>query len=60
MKLKLLDYFEFFNIAEMDSTFYDKFYSNMTTETFIGMVGATLQKFQFSIKIPETITDIRN
>ena len=40
----------------MDSTFYEKFYTNMTKGTFIGMVKATPEKFQFSIKVPETIT----
>ena len=34
--------------AEMDSTFYEKFYNNMTKGTFIGMAKATPEKFQFS------------
>ena len=40
----------------MDSTFYEKFYSQMTKGTFYGMVKATPEKFQFSIKVPETVT----
>ena len=40
----------------MDSIFYEKFYSKMTKGTFIGMVRATPEKFQFSVKVPETIT----
>jgi uncharacterized protein YecE (DUF72 family) len=40
----------------MDSIFYEKFYSKMTKGTFIGMVKATPENFQFSVKVPETIT----
>jgi uncharacterized protein YecE (DUF72 family) len=48
----------------MDSTFYEKFYKGMTKYTFIGMDKATQQKnnnknFEFSIKVPETITHIK-
>jgi uncharacterized protein YecE (DUF72 family) len=43
-------------VQEMDSTFYNRFYSKMTKGTFVGMVKATPEKFQFSIKVPETIT----
>jgi uncharacterized protein YecE (DUF72 family) len=43
----------------MDSTFYDRFYSQMTKGTFIGMSRATPEKFQFSIKVPETITHVK-
>jgi uncharacterized protein YecE (DUF72 family) len=43
----------------MDSTFYDRFYSQMTKGTFIGMSRATPEKFQFSIKVPETITYVK-
>jgi mannose-6-phosphate isomerase-like protein (cupin superfamily) len=32
---------QFFNTAEMDSSFYEKFYSQMTKGTFIGMSRAT-------------------
>jgi uncharacterized protein YecE (DUF72 family) len=53
---RLRYYSQFFNTAEMDSTFYEKFYTNMTKGTFIGMAKATPAKFQFSIKVPEIIT----
>jgi uncharacterized protein YecE (DUF72 family) len=53
---RLRYYSQFFSTAEMDSIFYEKFYSKMTKGTFIGMVRATLEKFQFSVKVPETIT----
>src|SRR5438067_12219884 len=43
----------------MDSSFYEKFYSQMTKGTFIGMVRATPEKFQFSIKVPETVTHVK-
>jgi uncharacterized protein YecE (DUF72 family) len=38
---RLRYYSQFFNTAEMDSIFYEKFYSQMTKGTFIGMVRAT-------------------
>jgi uncharacterized protein YecE (DUF72 family) len=53
---RLRYYSQFFETAEMDSTFYNRFYSKMTKGTFIGMTKATPEKFQFSIKVPETIT----
>ena len=53
---RLRYYSQFFDTAEMDSTFYNRFYSKMTKGTFIGMAKATTEKFQFSIKVPETIT----
>ena len=53
---RLRFYSQFFNTAEMDSIFYEKFYSKMTKGTFIGMVKATPENFQFSVKVPETIT----
>src|ERR687884_196868 len=53
---RLRYYSQFFDTAEMDSIFYEKFYSQMTKGTFIGMVRATPEKFQFSVKVPETIT----
>ena len=53
---RLRYYSQFFNTAEMDSIFYEKFYSKMTKGTFIGMARATPEKFQFSVKVPETIT----
>jgi len=43
-------YSQFFNTVDTDSTFYDRFYSQMTKGTFIGMPRATPEKFQFSIK----------
>ncbi len=49
-------YSALFDTAEMDATFYEKFYSKMTIETFFGLVRATPDNFQFSIKVPETIT----
>ena len=53
---RLRYYSQFFNTAEMDSIFYEKFYSQMTKGTFIGMAKATPDIFQFSVKVPETIT----
>ncbi len=56
-KTKRLTYYsQFFETAEMDSTFYEKFYKYMTKDTFHGMVKATPEKFQFSVKVPETVT----
>jgi uncharacterized protein YecE (DUF72 family) len=42
---RLRYYSQFFNTAEVDSTFYEKFYSHMTKGTFIGMSRATPEKF---------------
>jgi uncharacterized protein YecE (DUF72 family) len=56
---RLRYYSQFFNTAEMDSSFYEKFYSQMTKGTFIGMSRATPEKFQFSIKVPETVTHVK-
>jgi uncharacterized protein YecE (DUF72 family) len=56
---RLRYYSQFFNTAEMDSIFYERFYSQMTKSTFIGMARATSENFQFSIKVPETITHIK-
>jgi len=54
---KFLRYYsQFFNTAEMDSIFYEKFYSKMGQGTFIGMSKATPEGFQFSLKVPETVT----
>jgi uncharacterized protein YecE (DUF72 family) len=53
---KLPYYAQFFNTAEMDATFYEKFYMHMTKDTFIAMTRASPDKFQFSIKLPETVT----
>jgi uncharacterized protein YecE (DUF72 family) len=40
----------------MDSTFYEKFYMYMTKDTFTAMNRATPANFQFSVKVPETVT----
>ena len=53
---KLQYYSQFFNTAEMDATFYKKFYKYMTKQTFIAMSKGTPDSFQFSIKVPETVT----
>lgn len=43
----------------MDATFYEKFYKYMTKETFVNMNKATPDNFQFSVKVPETVTHDR-
>jgi len=53
---KLPYYAQFFETAEMDATFYEKFCMYMTKGTFTAMIRATPDKFQFSIKVPETVT----
>jgi uncharacterized protein YecE (DUF72 family) len=53
---KLQYYSQFFNTAEMDATFYEKFYKYMTKETFVNMTKATPDNIQFSVKVPETVT----
>jgi uncharacterized protein YecE (DUF72 family) len=53
---KLQYYSQFFCTAEMDATFYEKFYKYMTKETFVGMTNATPDNFQFSVKVPEIVT----
>ena len=53
---KLQYYAQFFDTAEMDATFYEKFYMYMTKDTFTAMNRANLNKFQFSVKVPETVT----
>jgi uncharacterized protein YecE (DUF72 family) len=53
---KLQYYAEFFNTAEMDATFYEKFYMYMTKGTFTAMARGTPDNFQFSLKVPETVT----
>src|SRR5206468_7787566 len=53
---KLPYYSQFFNTAEIDATFYEKFYMYMTKGTFTAMTRATLDKFQFSVKVPEIVT----
>ena len=56
---RLRYYSEFFPSAELDATFYQKFYSEMTSGTFYGMVKATPDHFQFSVKAPEIVTHIK-
>lgn len=53
---RLSFYARFFPTAELDATFYERFYSKMTPGTFLGMVKATPDNFQFSVKVPETVT----
>ena len=53
---RLRYYSDFFPSAELNATFYHKFYSKMTSGTFYGMVKATPPGFQFSVKAPETVT----
>lgn len=53
---KLQYYSQFFDTAEMDATFYQKFYMYMTKDTFTAMTKATPDNFQFSVKVPETVT----
>ena len=53
---KLPYYAQFFNTAEIDATFYEKFYMYMTKDTFTAMNRATPANFQFSVKVPETVT----
>lgn len=40
----------------MDATFYQKLYKYMTKDTFINMTRAPPDDFQFSVKVPETVT----
>lgn len=53
---RLQYYSQFFDTVEMDATFYEKFYKYMTKETFVNMNKATPDNFQFSVKVPETVT----
>lgn len=53
---KLQYYAQFFDTAEMDSTFYEKFYMYMTKDTFAILNKSTPDKFEFSVKVPETVT----
>jgi uncharacterized protein YecE (DUF72 family) len=57
---RLRYYSQFFNTAKIDSSFYEKFYSQMTKGTFFGMVRATPEKFHFSVKVPETISHVKS
>jgi len=59
-KTKKIQYYsQFFNTVEMDATFYEKFYKYMTKEIFIALSAATPEKFQFSVKVPETVTHVK-
>ncbi len=49
-------YSQYFKTVEMDSTFYERFYSKMTMGTFIGIGKAAGENMQISVKVPETIT----
>lgn len=53
---KLQFYSQFFNTVEMDATFYEKFYKFMTKETFTSISNTSPPYFQFSLKVPESIT----
>jgi uncharacterized protein YecE (DUF72 family) len=56
-KIKKLNYYsQFFNTVEMDATFYNRFYQNMTKSLFIGLTKTTPDKFKISVKVPEIIT----
>ena len=52
-------YSKYFRTVEMDSTFYERFYSKMTLGTFIGIGKAAGDNFQISLKVPETITHLK-
>jgi uncharacterized protein YecE (DUF72 family) len=53
---KLPYYAQFFSTAEIDATFYEKFYMYMTKDTFTAMNRAAPANFQFSVKVPQTVT----
>jgi uncharacterized protein YecE (DUF72 family) len=53
---KLPYYAQFFSTAEMDATFYEKFYKYLRKDTFTAMTKATPDNFEFSVKVPETVT----
>lgn len=56
-KTKKLPYYaKFFNTFEFDAIYYAKFYEVMGPKTIEGMVKATPADFEFSVKVPETIT----
>jgi len=56
-KTRFLKYYsQFFNTAEFDAIFYEERYAKMSKGTFIGLSRATPEGFQFSVKVPETIT----
>lgn len=53
-------YSRYFRTVEMDSTFYDRFYSKMTQGTFIGIGRAAGEGLEVSVKVPETITHVKH
>lgn len=54
---RLLRYYShYFNTAEFDAIFYERFYNDMKPGLFYGLSRATPEGFQFSLKVPETIT----
>jgi uncharacterized protein YecE (DUF72 family) len=56
-KTKFLKFYsQYFDTAEFDAIFYEKLYSVMSKGTFIGLSRATPEGFEFSVKVPETIT----
>jgi uncharacterized protein YecE (DUF72 family) len=60
IKTKFLKYYsQFFNTVEFDAIFYEKFYSKMTRGTLSGLSRASPDRFQFSVKVPETITHLK-
>ena len=59
-KIRRLGYYSrYFSTAEFDAIFYEKFYSRIGEGTFYGMIKATPTNFQFSVKVPETITHVK-
>jgi len=59
-KTKKIQYYsQFLNTVEMDATFYEKFYKYMTKEIFTALSASTPEKFQFSVKVPETVTHVK-
>jgi len=53
---KLNYYSQFFNTVEMDATFYNRFYQQMTQGLFVGIARTTPPDFKISVKVPEIIT----
>lgn len=59
-KTRFLNFYSrYFNTVEMDSTFYEKFYSKMMLGTFIGIGKAAGEHLQVSLKVPETVTHVK-
>jgi len=53
---RLRYYSQFFRTAEFDAIFYEKFYTDMKQGLIFGLSRSTPDGFQFSLKVPETIT----